>query len=44
MKKTFGSRVIAQRGTHWQQDFVAQWSTAMWIGATIYLLATLRVF
>ncbi len=35
---------VAQRTTCQQEDFVALWSTAMWIGAAIYLLATLRVF
>ncbi len=38
------SRAVAQRATYQQEDFVALWSTAMWIGGAIYLLATLHVF
>lgn len=39
--RTMVSRVVAQRATHWQQDFVALWSSAMWILAAIYLASRL---
>jgi hypothetical protein len=33
------ARAVASRAAHAQQEFVALWSTAMWILALIYLLA-----
>ena len=31
------------RATYWQEDFVALWSTALWILAAVYLLATFNI-
>jgi hypothetical protein len=42
--KKFISRTAAPRSAYWQEDFVALWSTSMWILAAIYLLATFSIY
>jgi hypothetical protein len=37
-------RAIARRERLSQHEFVALWSTAMWLLALVYLLATFRVY
>jgi hypothetical protein len=42
--KKFISRTAPPRSAYWQEDFAARWSTAMWILAAVYLLATFSIY
>jgi hypothetical protein len=38
------SRVATARAAHSHENFVALWSTALWVLALVYLLTTFRVY